>query len=142
VIFRVGIVLANEGGALREFKKPLKGGIAAILGSGKQMVSWIHVDDLVSLFVQAVENDALKGIYNAVAPGPVSNKDLTLALAKARGRFFIPIKVPSFFLKIVMGEMSVEVLKSATVSAEKISATGFRFQFPAITEAMKDLAAS
>lgn len=139
VKLRTGIVLSNEGGALKEFIKPLKFGIAAILGSGKQIISWIHIDDLVRLYIMAIENEKLSGVYNAVAPNPVSNKELTLQLAKSRKKFFIPIHVPSFVLKMVLGEMSIEVLKSATVSCEKIQKAGFVFQFSGISTALDNL---
>ena len=138
-IIRTGIVLSNDGGALTEFKKPLQFGIAAVLGNGKQVISWIHVNDLVELFIMAMEKAEWKGIYNGVAPEPVSNRQLTISLAKAKGGFFIPAPVPAFVLKIVMGEMSIEVLKSATVSAVKTEAQGFPFRFRTIDAAMKDL---
>lgn len=137
---RTGIVLSNDGGALVEFKKPLQMGIAAILGNGKQMVSWIHVEDLCRMFIHAIENPKLTGSFNAVAPMPVSNKMLTLTLAKLmRGSFFIPMHVPSFILKIVLGESSIEILKSTTVSSEKIKSTGFTFFYPSIEAALKEL---
>ncbi|MBV9989191.1 MAG: TIGR01777 family oxidoreductase, partial [Chitinophagaceae bacterium] len=82
VIFRTGIVLSPDGGALEEFTKPVRFGLAAILGSGKQIVSWIQLDDLCRLYIKAIENDQLRGVYNAVAPNPVSNKIFTLELAK------------------------------------------------------------
>ena len=140
VKLRTGIVLGNEGGALKEFKKPLRWGVAAILGDGKQVISWIHIDDLVRLYIAAIEDDTLKGVYNAVAPKPVSNKELAMQLARIhKGKFFIPVYVPSFVLKIVVGEMSVEVLKSATVSCDKIHYTGFTFLHPTIEAALKNL---
>jgi uncharacterized protein len=140
VRIRIGIVLSNDGGALPEFKKPIKFGIAAILGSGKQVVSWIHIEDLCRLFLYAVKTEALRGAYNAVAPTPVTNKELTITLAeKMKGRFFVPIPVPSFALKIILGEMSVEVLKSATVSCEKIRTAGFSFLYPMIDSALDNL---
>jgi uncharacterized protein (TIGR01777 family) len=140
VIFRIGIVLSKDGGALKEFIKPLRFGMAAILGNGKQIISWIHIDDLVGLYINAIENEQLNGTYNAITPSPVSNKQLTLALAKQRnGRWFIPIPVPAFVLKIVLGEMSIEVLKSATVSSEKILLTGFSFHYPSIQGALQQL---
>jgi hypothetical protein len=139
VILRTGIVLSNEGGAYAEFKKPLRFGVASVLGSGKQVVSWIHIDDLVNLFLTAINQENLQGIYNAVAPQPVSNKELILAIAKQRGSFYLPIPVPSPALKIALGEMSVEVLKSATVSSRKIANTGFSFRYPAIADAVKNL---
>ena len=139
VKLRIGIVLSKEGGALKEFLKPLKFGVATILGNGKQIISWIHIDDLVNMFIAAIEYEKMSGVYNAVAPNPVSNKELILQLAKSRKFFFIPIRVPSFILKIILGEMSVEVLKSATVSAEKVQKTGFVFQYPRIPEALENL---
>jgi uncharacterized protein (TIGR01777 family) len=140
VKLRAGIVLSNDGGALKEFMRPMKFGIAAILGSGKQIISWIHIDDLVRLYITAIENENVNGVYNAVAPNPVSNKELTVRLARIKkGKFFIPVHVPSFILKPVLGEMSIEVIKSATVSCNKIQQTGFSFLYPTFESAMKDL---
>jgi uncharacterized protein (TIGR01777 family) len=140
VVLRTGIVLSREGGALKEFIKPLRFGVAAILGSGKQMISWIHVDDLVNLYIQAIENETFDGVYNAVTPLAVSNKRLTLQLAKTiRGNFYVPLHIPSSFLKLALGEMSVEVLKSATVSCDKVLVKGFHFSFPSIENALEDL---
>ncbi len=139
---RTGIVLSNEGGALAEFKKPIRLGIAGILGNGKQQISWIHIEDLCRMFIYAIENEISSGSYNAVAPIPVNNAKLTLTLAKAlRGSFFIPVYVPSFVLKMIMGSRSIEVLKSTTVSCEKIKNTGFTFLFPSIESAIKQLTA-
>jgi len=140
VKIRTGIVLSNEGGALHEFKKPLRFGIAAILGTGRQVYSWIHIEDLVRLYISAIEDDNMRGAYNAVAPKPISNKELIIQLAHAKkGRFFIPVYVPSFVLKTIIGEMSIEVLKSATVSCDKIHYTGFTFLYPTIDAALKNL---
>jgi uncharacterized protein (TIGR01777 family) len=139
VKFRIGIVLSNEGGALVEFKKPLKFGLATILGSGNQIISWVHIEDLCRLMIHALENEALSGVYNAVAPTPVSNKTLIKTLAQVREKFYIPVPVPVFALKIAMGEMSAEVLKSATVSAAKTESTGFRFLFPDVKTALEGL---
>jgi len=140
VKFRTGIVLSNEGGALVEFKKSLRFGLATILGSGKQIISWIHVDDLVRLFLYALDNENVSGTFNAVAPNPVTNKQLILQIAqKQRGRYFIPIHVPSLALKIILGEVSIEVLKSATVSSKKIQEAGFIFQYPTIDKAIQQL---
>ncbi len=137
---RTGIVLSNDGGALAEFKKPLRFGIAGIIGDGRQMVSWIHIEDLCRMFIYAIENETLQGSYNAVAPVPVNNRKLTLTLANAvRGRFYIPVNVPSFILKIMMGSRSVEVLKSTTVSCEKIKQAGFTFLYPSIEAAISQL---
>lgn len=140
VKLRTGIVLSNEGGALVSFKKPLQFGIATILGSGKQIISWLHIDDLCRMYLQAVENENMQGVYNAVAPQPVTNKTLTLQLAKAkRGNAFIPVHVPEWTLKLAVGELSVEVLKSATVSADKIRKAGFSFLYPSLESALNQL---
>ena len=137
---RTGIVLSNDGGALAEFKKPINLGVAGILGSGKQMVSWIHITDLCRMYEHAITNEQVQGSYNAVAPAPVSNKELTLQLAKKiKGSFYIPMHVPTFILKLMMGTRSVEVLKSTTVSCTKIQQTGFTFLYPGIEAAMQDL---
>jgi uncharacterized protein (TIGR01777 family) len=138
VILRTGIVFSPEGGALDEFRKPLRFGIAPILSNGRQFMSWIQIEDLVRMYIYAMENEDLSGIYNAVAPFPVSNKTLVMQFAKmVRGKFFIPVYVPSFFLEMILGEMSIEVLKSATVSCEKIKKKGFVFQYPSLTAALQ-----
>ena len=142
VIFRTGIVLSNEGGAYPEFKKPLKFRVATILGSGKQIVSWIHIDDIVRLYIKAIENQNLQGVYNAVAPGPVSNSQLMQTVGAFAGKKYICVQVPELALKIALGEMSVEVLKSTTVSSAKIEATGLQFAYPTIEAAVAKLMTS
>ena len=140
VKFRIGVALSKEGGALTEFLKPVKFGVAAILGSGRQVISWIHIDDLARLFLYAIENEKIQGVYNAVASQPITNKNFVLKLAeKVKGRFYIPFYVPSFVLKLVVGGLSIEVLKSATVSNSKISHEGFQFLYPTIEPALNDL---
>jgi uncharacterized protein (TIGR01777 family) len=142
-IFRFGIVLSETGGALSAFKKPLNFGIAAILGDGKQIISWIHIDDLCRLLLFAIENENISGVYNAVAPQPVTNKELTLTLAKQmRGKFFIPVHVPAFVLKLALGELSIEVLKSATVNDDKIRKAEFDFLYPSIKKTLEALVIS
>lgn len=140
VIIRTGIVLSNKGGALAEFRKPVRLGVAAILGSGKQVVSWIHIDDLCRLYLRAIEEKEWAGIFNGVGPQPVDNRTLTLALARRlKGRYFVPVYVPSFLLKIALGEMSIEILKSTTVSAAKARSAGFQFLYPSIDSALDAL---
>lgn len=136
VWLRTGIVLSNTGGALIEFKRSIKLGVAAILSNGLQKVSWISIKDLSSMFLFALQHK-INGVYNAVAPAPSTNKHLTLTLAKLhRGSVYLPIHVPAFFLKIMLGEMSIEVLKSCTVNAEKIQLDGFHFEHATIEKAL------
>ena len=139
VTIRIGIVFNKMGGALAEFMKPAKLGAAAILGDGQQMVSWIHQQDLNRLMLFALETEQVVGVYNAVAPDPVNNAILTKAIAKRFHTWAIPFHVPSFVLKIMLGEMSVEVLKSAKVSASKIITAGFSFDYASMDEALDDL---
>lgn len=140
VKLRTGIVLSTEGGALKEFMNPLRFGIAAILGNGKQIISWIHIDDICRMYLQAIEDPKMEGVYNAVTPNYLSNKTFTLLLAKAmKHNFYIPLHVPSPLLKIGLGEMSTEVLKSATVSADKIRSAGFSFLYPTLDAAFNQL---
>lgn len=140
VILRTGIVLSRKGGALAEFSKPVRMGMAAILGSGKQVISWIHIDDLCRLYLHAIEQPGWNGVYNAVAPHPVDNRTLTLELAKRlKGHYFVPVYIPSFILKMALGEMSVEVLKSATVASKKVRREGFQFLYLSIGEALENL---
>ncbi len=140
VKLRTGIVLSKNGGALTEFKRPLRFGVAAIFGNGKQIISWIHIDDLCRMYCEAIENKYLHGTYNAVAPEPVSQKNLMLILAnKIRNKFFTAVHIPVFLLKLFLGKRSIEILKSATVSDRKIKATGFTFLYPSIESAVNDL---
>ena len=140
VKLRTGIVLSNSGGAYPQFKKSLQFGIASILGSGKQVVSWIHVDDLCAMFLYALENENVQGCYNAVAPIPVSNKTLIIKTAQhLKGTFFVPVHVPAFVLNFFMGKRSIEILKSTTVDGTKIQEAGFNFLYPGIDVALKEL---
>lgn len=137
---RTGIVLSKEGGAIKEFKKPIKYGFATVMGNGKQMVSWIHIDDLARLYVTALENNRFKGVYNAVAPALVNNANFIRELARQmKGKFFTEIKIPKSVLKLVLGEMSIEVLKSATVSSGKLTQEGFIFQYPTLSAALEEI---
>jgi len=139
VTLRIGIVLNKKGGALAEFIKPAQFGMATIFGNGKQMVSWIHHHDLCKMMIHGIETASIKGVYNAVSPDPISNKDLIIAITKKLRGFYLPIPVPAFVLKIMLGEMSIEILKSAKVSSKKIQEAGFNFDYPTLHSALNDL---
>ncbi|WP_426492964.1 TIGR01777 family oxidoreductase [Hymenobacter sp. 102] len=136
-IFRIGIVLSPEGGALVPLARTVKMMAGAPLGSGKQYMSWIHLDDLCRLFMQALEQPQWQGTYNAVAPHPVTNQEFTETLADVLHRPLVLPKVPEFGLKLVMGEMSEIVLASQRVSAEKTLQQGFRFDYPELRGALE-----
>ncbi|WP_201981424.1 TIGR01777 family oxidoreductase [Hymenobacter rubidus] len=139
VIPRIGVVLSTEGGALPQIARPVKLGAGAALGSGRQYMSWIHLDDLCRLFISMLEDSAWRGTYNAVAPHPVTNKEFTETLAQVLHRPLLLPKVPAFGLKLAMGEMSEIVLASQNVSAAKVLAQGFRFEYPELRGALEAL---
>jgi uncharacterized protein len=139
VKIRIGIVLSQTGGALGEMVKPIRWGAGSPLGTGKQMVSWIHVDDLCAIFLKAVEDASLEGAFNAVAPHPVTNRELTTAIAGILGRPLWLPSVPAVALHWLLGEMADIVLNGSMVSSSKIQKTGFVFQFEEVQKAVKDL---
>jgi uncharacterized protein len=140
VILRSGIALSNDGGAFPEFKRPVRFGIASILGNGRQIISWIHLDDLCRLYLEAMINPQWSGIYNAVAPQPVTNKAFMIELGNRMKRtFYISLPVPGFVLRLLLGEKSTEILKSSNVSCEKIKKQGFQFIYPTLDAAFRDL---
>lgn len=140
VKIRVGIVLSEKGGFLQPIRQGLKFGAATITGSGKQTISWIHIEDLCRIFLFAIEHTELNGSFNATAPHPVSMKELVIKYASLKkGNFYLPFHVPAFLLKIALGERSIETLKSTTVSDSLISSKGFRFFYPGVDAALKAL---
>lgn len=139
VKIRIGIVLAKEGGALVEMAGPVKWGIGSPLASGKQMMSWIHLDDLCNIFVKAIEDSSFTGAYNAVAPQPVTNREMTKEIARTLHRPFFMPSVPAFVLKLMLGEMAEIVIHGAAISSGKIQKSGFVFQYPRLTEALKNI---
>ena len=139
VIFRIGVVLSSQGGALPEFALPVKLFVASPLGSGKQFISWIHHADLCLLFRKAAKDKNMNGIYNAVSPEPVTNNVFVKTLAQTLRRpMFLP-PVPSFLLKLVLGEMASAVTQGQRVFCKKIMDAGFSFRFPQLDAALKDI---
>lgn len=135
---RIGVVLSSKGGALVKMAQPVKFGVGAALGSGKQYVSWIHIDDLCNMIIWLLDQKK-GGTYNAVAPSPVTNAEITKAIAGTLKKpLFLP-PVPGFLLKMLLGEMSVVVLGGNKVSAQKLEDEGFEFQFSDIRAALSDI---
>lgn len=139
IIFRTGIVFSKNGGALQKIKKPIKLGFGSPIASGNQFMPWIHIDDLCNMYIEAIENPKLSGIYNAVAPEHITNTFLTLELAKILKRKIWLPNIPSLVFQILFGEMSIILLKGSRVSSGKISKTEFKFRFPNLKSALLNL---
>lgn len=137
--FRTGVVLTDSGGALPEIAGPVKKGLGAALGTGKQWISWIHIQDVIKMYAFALENIRLRGTYNMTSPNPVTNIEITRSLAHIFNKKLWLPNVPAFALKLALGELSALVLDSTRVSSSKIEAEGFTFDFPDITKALDDI---
>lgn len=135
---RIGLVLAEDGGALPAIVKPIKIGAGAAFGSGKQWQSWIHIYDLSNMFITVLE-DELTGVFNGVAPNPVTNNDLVLTAAKVLNRPLILPNIPKFVMRLVLGEMHTILFESQRVSSQKIEGEGFQFKFHKLQPALEDL---
>ena len=138
-IFRTGLVLNKQGGALSKMLIPVKMGLASPLGNGRQYQPWIHIDDLCELYIKAIEDDLMAGIFNAVAPDFQTNKSFTQTLAKTLKKPFFSPNIPALLLKLIMGEMSVLLLEGSQVSADKLNKLEFTFKFPKLESALNDL---
>lgn len=132
---RIGIVLAKEGGALSEMLKPP---VMSVLGSGEQWIPWIHVQDLCRIFSHLIAN-SLEGVFNAVAPYPVTHAEFSKSVAKHFSKLFIPVSVPSLVLKLMLGEMAEILLNGTRVKCDKIINTGFKFVYEELEDALKSL---
>lgn len=137
VLLRTGVVIGKDGGALKKMIIPFKMGVGGPVASGKQYMSWIHVEDLAGIYVQAVRDPSYSGIYNGTAPNPVTNKEFTKELGKAVGRpAFFP--VPAFALKAMFGEMSQVLLDGQKVLPKRVQEKKFRFRYPIVEMAIKE----
>ncbi|MCF6149361.1 MAG: TIGR01777 family protein [Candidatus Kuenenia sp.] len=137
VIFRFGIVLGKDGGALKKMLIPFKLGLGGTIGDGKQPFSWVHIKDLIRAYQTVIENTAYEGIYNLTAPNPTTNKGFTRAMGKAlcRPAFF---QVPKFVLWLQLGEGSQVLTMGQNVIPKRLLDSGFTFLFPEIETAVKD----
>jgi uncharacterized protein (TIGR01777 family) len=136
---RIGFVMGKNEGALLQLQKPIQLFVGAALGSGKQWIPWIHLNDLTNIFIHAMNNPLLLGAYNACAPFPVTNATLTKCVAKRLHRPVWPIKVPETVMRFILGEMSEIVLMSTNTSAEKLLNTGFKFQYTRLDDALTEI---
>ncbi len=139
VRLRIGIVLMERGGALEKMAEPVKIGFGAVLGSGKQYIPWIHWKDLISLFDKAMSDTRMTGAYNAVAPSFVTNAEFTKAMGRVLGKSIWLPNAPGFVLKALLGERASLLLKGSRVSAEKVLASGFEFEYSKLDAALQDL---
>jgi uncharacterized protein (TIGR01777 family) len=138
-IIRVGIVLSTLGGALSKMLPTYKVGVGTYFGNGQQIYSWIHIDDICKMFIHAIENEQMEGTYNGVAPNPVSNKTMAIDIGKAMDKLTLPLPAPAFGLKFALGEMAAVVLSSSNVTSQKVTDTGFQFDYPKLVPALKDI---
>lgn len=139
VKLRIGVVLAKDGGALPKLAGPVKWGIGSPLGSGKQWIPWIHIDDLCAMFIKAIEDESLAGAYNAVGSQHTTNRMFVKAIGKTLKRPVFMPAVPAFALKLLLGEMAGIVTEGSRISNEKIRKTGFQFQYEKLEDALNNL---
>jgi len=136
---RTPVVLSPSGGALQKLVAPVRWGAAAALGSGKQWMPWIHVEDLVRIYVEAIANDRFVGAYNVNTGADVTNDEFMRTAARVLGRpFFLP-NVPGFLLKAALGELSSVLLEGSRASNKKLLDTGFTFRYPTLEGALRAL---
>jgi hypothetical protein len=133
-LLRIGLVLSQNGGAFPKMVKPIRFGMGAFFGNGEQWQSWIHVNDLARMFMFVIEEE-LTGVFNAVAPNPVSNKKLMNTIANKLNKKIILPNVPRLTMKLFLGEMHSLLYSSQRVSSSKISTMGFDFDFDNIASA-------
>lgn len=132
VAVRTGIVLSKDGGALKKMNTT----VITPLGDGLQYMPWIHIDDLCNLYLKAIKEVKMSGIFNGVAPEHESNKTFSKKLAKVFKKPFLPIGAPSFLLKALFGEMATILLNGSRVSADKVIEYNFEYKFPSLIEAL------
>jgi uncharacterized protein (TIGR01777 family) len=139
-ILRIGVVLSKDGGALKKLLPLFQLGLGSAVGSGKQYMPWIFIDDLVSVFYEALFNQNFSGIYNAVSSEHITNQQFSKQLSKSLSKpFFVP-NVPSFLLKLLFGEMANVLLEGSRVSNQKLLNSGFLLKYPSIFRALNKIA--
>ncbi len=139
VSLRLGVVLSNNGGALTKMSLPVKAGLGSSPGNGKQYINWIDIDDLCRLFIYAIENKSISGVYNAVAPEQIQAKHFYQILAKVLNKPLILPNIPKIVMRTVFGQMSVILLEGSRISNEKIISAGFCFNYPTLESSLKKI---
>jgi len=139
VKLRTGIVLDKNGGALPKMASPVNWGVGSPLGNGKQWMPWIHWRDVVDMYLYAMTESKLHGVFNMVSPNPATNRNFTKAVAKTLHKPLWAPNVPAFAIKLLLGEMSIAVLASTKVSAQKIEDAGFKFRYPELDKALEEI---
>lgn len=139
VKLRTGLVLDKKRGALPKMALPIKFGLGAALGNGKQWVSWIHIADAADMYIHAIENAYLSGAYNMSSPLPITNKALNKGIASTLNKPLWLPNIPKAALKLALGDLSTVLLGSTKMDVKKIQDTGFKFNFPEINAALKDI---
>jgi len=135
---RIGLVLSDKGGFLSKLLLPIKIGLGSAFGSGNQWQSWIHIDDLSNLILYSIENN-FNGVYNAVAPNPITQNELIKSLGKRLNRSIVLPNIPKFILKTTIGNRSKLILDSQKISSDKILKAGFRFNYKKFDQAIRSL---
>ena len=139
VKLRTGVVLAQNGGALQKLVPLVKSGFGSAVGTGKQYMPWVHIDDLCNMYLKVLQDEKMSGAYNAATNNFQTNRSFMKTLAQVLNKPFMMPKVPGFILKLMLGEQAVIILEGSRVSAEKILKNGFEFQYPELEEALKSL---
>ena len=141
IILRLGIVLSKEGGILKKLSSIFRFGLGVPVGTGNQIMSWIHEDDIIEIIITALRNNNFSGIINAVAPEKITNKEFTKGLVKNLGVLSLPvfIRVPRIIIKILFGERAMLVLNGMNVSSKKIRKLNYNFKFPLFEKALESI---
>ncbi|PVX51072.1 hypothetical protein C7377_1405 [Balneicella halophila] len=136
---RTGVVLSNKGGALPQITKPIKWGVGANLGNGQQYMPWIHIDDLVNIYLKCIENSSMHGTYNATSPDSITNKKITKQLAKYLNRPLWLPNIPKSILKLILGERANLLLEGTRIFPKRLLNQKFSFKYSSFAEAIVSL---
>lgn len=139
VKIRTAVVLSEKDGALKKMLPPIRMGIGAPLGTGKQYMPWIHIEDICTIYEFALKNNTMDGAFNAVSPQHTTNENLTKKIAEVLKKPLFMPNIPGFVLKLIFGELADALLEGSRASAEKIQNAGFQFKFPDLKKALEHL---